>query len=308
MKSKIPRFLLEPLPPANPQLTGRPLRLPFLEKGLNRLAHIIASAYTQWASASKRGFFQKIDARIKILFLLFFILIVSLKRNLLPEVGIGVFIFFLVVLSRLDIKEFYKKVFFLSFFFGFLVTLPSALNIITKGEIILPVMQLAEERTFWIYHFPQEIGFTKEGIINAILLTLRVANSLALSFLVLSTTSFSEIIKALKILHIPDSFLMIIALTYKYIFLFSQTVRTMHLAKKSRLISGVGNRQVRNWMVGRIALIFNKTRQQGEDMYKAMLSRGLSNKIELNNLRKLSLLDGISGIFFGLTGLFFLLI
>jgi energy-coupling factor transporter transmembrane protein EcfT len=103
------------------------------------------------------------DPRIKVFFLIFFIVIVSLKRDCLSELYVWIFIFVLVLLSRLKVVAFYRRVLFFGFIFGFLIALPSAFNLITEGEIILPIANLSRPYDFWIYHVPADIGITKQG-------------------------------------------------------------------------------------------------------------------------------------------------
>jgi cobalt ECF transporter T component CbiQ len=287
------------------EIKGR-LKTSFLEKGTDRLANVIKSAFVQWETAALEGFFQKIDARIKILFLLLYIIVVSLKKEIMPEVFIGSFILILVLMSRLNIFSFYKRVIFLGFLFGFLIALPSSFNIITSGEVILPLLHLSRDYNFWVYHVPGEIGITREGVNGVIMLTLRVINSLSLSFLVLHTTPFPDIIKALKVMKVPDSFLMVITLTYKYIFIFAKTVEDMHLAKKSKLAGQVNNADGRHWVAGRIGFIFNRTRLRCEEIFKAMLSKGFSEGIKLCEFRNLNANDIVTGCVLLLLGIFFL--
>jgi cobalt ECF transporter T component CbiQ len=308
MANRIPPFLLtQSAPGFFKQGTGK-VKVPFLERGIRHLAGVIRKGYAQWESSSQNGFFQKIDARVKVLFLLVFILIVSLKRNVLPETYILIFVFALTLCSRLSILKIYKRVLLLGFLFGFLVALPSVFNVITKGEIILSVVRLSRPYHFWIYHVPAEIGITKEGIYGVALLTMRVINSLSLSFLVLYTTPFHEIMRALKVLKAPDSFLIIITLCYKYIFIFSKTVEDMHLAKKSRIARELSNTEAREWIVGRIGFIFRKTRLRCEDVFKAMIGRGFSDTIKFYGIRRMRMADWCAGIFLFFAGIFFLLI
>ena len=306
MESKIPSFLLSQ--PSSVPFTGGKDRMKdsFLEKGIHHLAHVIKSAYIQWETASMDGPFQRIDARIKVLFLLFYIVIVSLKRELMPEVILGGFVFMLILVSRLNIFRFYKRVLFLGFVFGFLIALPSAFNVITEGELIFPVLRLSRDHSFWIYKIPQETGITREGASGVIMLTLRVVNSLSLSFLVLYTTPFPEIIKALKVLKVPDSFLMVITLSYKYIFIFAKTVEDMHLAKKSRMAGQLSNDDARKWMTGRIAFVFRKTRLRCEEVFRAMISKGFSEEIRFYEPKRLKSRDYAAAGVFLLAGGFFL--
>ena len=306
MKNKVPSFLLEK-PASDFFIPGRgDLKISFIEKGIHHLAEVIKTGYLQWETSSRDHFFQKIDARVKVLFLLFYVVIVSLKKNISSEVLIGTFVFLLTILSGLEIKNLYKRVLFFTFIFGFLIALPSALNLITKGEIILPLLHLSRPYRFWVYQIPEEIGLSWEGIYALLMLTLRVMNSLTISFLVLQTTPFTEIIKALKIFKVPDSFLMIIILAYKYVFIFAKTIEDMHLAMKSRLVVKVGNTEARRWIAGRLAFLFKKTRLRCEEIFKAMLGRGFSNDIKFYGVGKLQTRDWLTGAALFLLGVLFL--
>lgn len=280
----------------------------FIDSGISHLGKVIKTGYVQWELASKDSLFHRIDARIKVLFLVFFIIIVNLKKEILPEIIIALFVFGLTAISRLNLFNFYKKVISLGFIFGFLIVLPSAFNVITKGEVILPFIHLSRSYDFWIYHVPETIGITREGISGVAMLTLRVLNSVALSFLILYTTSFSEIIRALKVFKVPDAILMIITLTYKYIFIFAKTVEDMHLAKKSRMLGEVTNTGARKWIAGRIAFMFRKTQQRCEEVFKAMLGRGFSDTIKLYGFRKMNSMDMAAGFLLFSAGVLFLCI
>ena len=306
MANRIPSFLLAQSAPGSFKPGTGKVKVPFLERGINHLAGVIRKGYAQWEFSSQNGFFQKIDARVKVLFLLFFILIVSLKTNVLPETYIWIFVFALTLFSRLSILKVYKRVLLLGFLFGFLVALPSAFNVITKGEIILSVVTLSRPYHFWIYQIPAEVGLTKEGIYGVALLTLRVINSLSLSFLVLYTTPLSEMVRALKFLRVPDSFLIIILLCYKYILIFLKSVENMYLAKKSRMIREDSPEKAREWIAGRLAYIFRKTHRRGEDVFQAMVSRGFSDSIKIYGFKKFGLWDGLAGLSLFLIGILFL--
>lgn len=306
MENRVPSFLLER--PSSGSFTrgNGKLHTPFIEKGIHQLADVIKTGYIQWESASNDNFFQRIDARIKVLFLLFCVIIINLKKDIMPEALIGAFIFILTIISRVNVFNLYKRVIFFGFIFGFLIAAPSAFNFITGGKIIFHIVHLAKPYNFWFYHIPKEIGITREGVYGVMMLTSRVMNSLALSFFVLYTTSFPEIIKALKVLRVPDSILMIITLSYKYMFIFARTVEDMHLAKKSRLAGHVSNADARRWIAGRIAFVFKKTMLRCEDIYKAMLGRGFSSEVKIYGAGRLHARDWVTGAAFFLVGTIFL--
>ena len=302
MTNKIPSFLLEKPSPQPSARSEEVLKIPFIEKGIHHLADVIKTGYVQWEAASKDNFLQKIDARVKVLFLVFYVVIVSLKREIAVQAIIAVFVFILALMSRLNIIALYKRVLFWGFIFGFLIALPSALNVITPGEILLPLLGLSKDYHLWIYQIPKEIGITKQGVDGVLMLTSRVMNSLALSLLVSYTTPFSEIVRALSMLKVPDSFLIIVTLSYKYIFIFAKTAEDMHLAKKSRLARHVNNAEVRRWIAGRFAFLFKKTQLRCEEIFKAMVGRGFSDNIRLHGFRSLNLRDWSTGIALCLIG------
>jgi cobalt ECF transporter T component CbiQ len=306
MENRIPLFLLTRSTPGSFKQGKGKVKVPFLERGMDHLAGVIKNGYAQWECSSQNGFFQRIDVRVKVLFLLSFIVIVSLKRNLLPETCIWIFVFVLTLFSRLSILKVYRRVLLLGFVFGFLVALPSAFNVITRGEIILPIVRLPKSYNFWIYHIPADIGLTREGIDGVAMLTLRVINSLSLSFLVLYTTPFHEVIRALKLLKVPDSFLIIMTLCYKYIFIFSKTVEDMHLAKKSRVVRELNHAEAREWIAGRMAFIFRKSRLKCEEVFKAMIGRGFSDSIKFYGFGKMRMADWFAAIFLFFAAILFL--
>ena len=296
MKSDIPAFLLKSSSASSQMRGGGRVDMSYLEKGIRGFAELFTEGYAQWDLSSKRSFLHDLDARIKIVFWIVLIVVISLKRTVLPEATISLFVFILTALCRLNMIVFYKKVLVLGFVFGFLVSAPSALNVIVPGKVIIPLLTLSRPYDYWIYHVPQIIGITEGGISIISLLTLRVLNSLSISFLILYTTPFADIIKALKIIKVPDTFLIIISMTYKYIFTFAHIVSDMHLAKKARLASVTGRIEAREWIAGRIAFVFKKTQTECDEVFKAMLSRGFSGEIRLYHYRKMTGKDWSTGL------------
>ena len=104
----------------------------------------------------------------------------------------------------------------------------------------------------------------------------------------------------------PDAFLMTINLTYKYIFIFAGTVEDMHLAKKSRTTGEIKDDEAREWVAGRIALMFKRTQIKCEELYKAMLSRGFSGEVVMRGFGSVTARDYIAGAGLFAAGAYFL--
>lgn len=295
--SQLPSFLLQK-PAHEPLKKSREVvRTPFLEKGIHHLAGIIRDGYAQWEGSRRDGLLQRLDPRIKLFFLILFLVVVSLKREPAPQAGIALLLLFLAALSRLDIVPLYRRILLLGLIFGVLVPLPSLLNPVSGGEIIVPLMRLPREYHLWGFHLPSVIGITGKGLDGIIILALRVTNSVTISFLVLHTTTFPDLIKALRVFRVPDMLITVITLSYKYFFAFSRTVMDMHLAKKSRLVKRLDVDQSRQWAAGRMASLFDRTQSRCEDIFKAMLSRGFQNHATAYSLRQLAPIDWAAAVF-----------
>jgi cobalt/nickel transport system permease protein len=306
MKNNIPAFLLDTPSPAPEVSKVGNFKSSYIDKGIKRLSEMITTGYLEVEQTSKRGLFQNLDARIKILFLAFFIVIVSLKKTILPEASITFLIALLAALSKINLRRFYQKIIVLTFLFGFLVAFPSAFNVITPGDVIFPVAQLASSYDFWIYHIPQQIGFTRQGLDGVVMLCFRVMNSISLSLLVIYTTPFPKIIKSLQIFRIPDTFLLVISLSYKYIFVLAKAVEGMYLAGKSRMVGVERSDEARTWIAGRMVHIFRKTRLRYEEIFKAMTARGFTGEVKLSEVGRLTLFDISAGCLFLFIGILIL--
>lgn len=267
--------------------SGVKVSSPVLEKGVHYLARIIRESYNQWESSRRDGLLQSVDPRLKLLFMAAFLILVSIKRELAPQAGVAALLLVLFLASRLDILTLYRRILGAALLFGVLVPLPSLLNIFDGAEPLLPLWHLQREHQLWLYHIPQTIGITSNGLHGMVLLTCRVANSVALSLLVLHTTSFPDLIKALRVFRVPDSFIAVITLSYKYVFTFTRILEDMHLAKKSRLLGGMDGGQSRSWAAGRMAFLFQKSQGRCEDIFKAMLSRGYENRVTFHTFNRL---------------------
>jgi len=272
MGTEIPAFLLAPSPghPAGmPAPTGR---MRFIEQGMRYLAGFLETTQGQWEATQRRGLMQQRDARIKVLFLVGFSVVVSLKHPPAVPLGICGLIFALAWASRLPLLAFSRRVLLLTFLFGFLLSLPAALNVFVPGTVLLPLYQFDAARQWWTYTLPATVGVTREGLDTVALLCSRVAASIGLALLVVHTTPLAELVRALKALRVPEPFLMVMTLALKFVVVLARTVEDMHLAQKSRTIAA-NSTEGRIWVAGRMALLFRRTQQRYGEVYKAMLAR-----------------------------------
>ena len=189
----------------------------------------------------------------------------------------------IAALSGIGFLNYTRRVFLFAFMFGFLVAAPSALSIIRPGEVIVPLIG--------------DIGITRPGAMGVAMLTMRVLCSASAALLILYSTPLTELLRSLKVLRVPDAVVLMISLAYKYIFLLAYGVERMHLAVMARLGMRLHSGEARHWATGRMAALFIKSRDQCEELYKAMLARGFSGEVRLRPARRPGIRDLLAALF-----------
>jgi cobalt/nickel transport system permease protein len=308
MVNKIPLYLFQTQNDIHEKTKLKKANLSFLDKTILYAARAVKSIYQQAENATRDNLIHNIHPYIKLFALIYLIVIISFVNTLNAQLMATFLILICYVIARLKIAEVYLKVFLLAFIFGFIIVLPASLNIITPGEIIINLIKLNRPRYFWIYVIPQNIGFTMEGFQVVSLFFLRVLNSISLAMLVVFTTSFPSFIKSFKIMGVPDTFLLIISLAYKFIFILSRTIEETYFALKSRLLGTIRNRHIRNLIGGRVFFIFKKSMIIYENTYYAMVSRGYKGKIFLYSQHPFTLRDFVALLIIIVSGIGIILI
>jgi cobalt/nickel transport system permease protein len=115
----------------------------------------------------------------------------------------------------------------------------------------------------------------------ALLLVSRSEVSLTCWLLVIMSTPFNRVLKALRAFHVPVVFIAILSMTFRYIFLFVETARDMLLSRRSRIVGRLSGADNRRLLVSSIGVLLGKSIQMSDDVYQAMTSRGFRGKIYL---------------------------
>lgn len=291
----IPFFLLEK---ENQGETGQSFKnkLSFIDKTLKKAADFVTITVLQGHISSGKGFFQKLDGRVKVCFLFMFVVLTSITGKIELHCTIAFFLFLLFIISKVNLVSTYRKILIFGFFFGFLVFAPSALNIFNKGNLVFTLFSFEKTGQIWIYKIPKEIYITDTGIANLTKLTLKVINSLTVVFLVIYTTSFERIVKSLSFYRIPDIFLLTLTLSYKFIFILSQTITETYLSLKMRLWGNIRLKQSEEIVTGRIGYLFRKSHERYEMVFQSMTARGYNGTANFHYFEKLKITDYIFSI------------
>lgn len=274
----IPRWLAQVNPPAEPPPAGSG-SASFLEKTINSAAAFIAETVLCDAYATRTGLLQHIDPRCKLAGLLALIGAVSLLHSY--QLVWAVCFLALVLAFRSDIapRLFIRRVAPCVFFFGVLIALPATFNIITPGEPFWVVADLGHNREIGPYTIPDRLLVTRQGLFGGVVFIGRVAASASLALLLPLTTRWNELIRACAALRVPQLFVLVLAMTYRYIALLVQTVAELHEARLSRTVHYLPAGAEQRWIAARIGYLFGKSYRLSQEVHDAMLARGFAGEV-----------------------------
>jgi len=247
----------------------------FIERSLMGAFSFLKESIFSEEYASKKGFLQAREPRIKFVSILIFLLAVLFFRSIYFLIGMYAFCLVLAVLSSIRLGFFLKRTWIFIPLFSFFIALPALFNIFTPGEPVL---------SFRIFIF--SLSITKQGIASASFFFMRVLTSVSLCVLLVLTTRHYILLKVLRIFRVPQVFVMTLGMCYRYVYLFIEIIENTYLAIKSRAgrVSSVKSGQ--GIVAWNIASLWQRSYQLNEDVYKAMLSRGYRGEpVVLNDFR-----------------------
>jgi cobalt ECF transporter T component CbiQ len=245
---------------------GKRRRGNFLDKTLQGGAGVMRQAMFGDELASAPGLLQRVDARVKLLTLLGLLVAAALVRHLGVLIALYAITLVLAAASRLKLSFFIKRIWLFVPLFTGLVVLPATLNIVTKGDIVVPL------GSWWFGH---PIGMTSQGLMAAALIVSRVAVSISLVVLLTLTTPWHRLMAALRAVFVPRMFIQVLGMAYRYIFHLLGSVDDMYTARKARSAGGdAGSKTGRAFVASSAGALFGKAHALSEEVHLAMLSRG----------------------------------
>lgn len=243
-----------------PTLSSRPTRRRsgVLEHTLRGIGEALERGIFAEEISGKPGLFQSLDARVKLISVLALLLGVSLARNLWVILAIYLLALAFALSSAIPASLFIKRVWLALPFFTGLVVLPALF--ITPGPALLTL--------------PLGLVITRTGVTTVLFLLLRVSTSVSLTLLLILTTPWNAVLSALSVLRVPDVFILILGMTYRYIYLLLRSANDMFLARQSRVVGRLSGAEARQVMAATGATLLSKSLNLSSEVYLAMQSRG----------------------------------
>lgn len=257
---------------------GRRKSSGFVEKTIAGIARTIEDSVFYEEMAQKPGVLQSLDPRAKLVGLLALILAASLAQHIWSLAILYLVTLSLALLSKIPAGFFVKRVWLFMPFFTGVVAFPVIFNFITPGRPVFTIVDLGQPWSFTFLALPSQIALTEQGLRSALTLILRVGDSVSLAVLLVTTTRWVQLLKALRVLRVPQVFVLILAMTYRYVFVLLQTTNSMLLARKSRTIGNLSSGDNRRGLAANAGVLLSKSYHLSDEIYAAMISRGFTGE------------------------------
>lgn len=235
----------------------------FIERSITGAVSFLKESVFSDEYASKRGFLQSIDPRMKLVTFALFLLTVLFTKNIIVAAYLYAVCLMLAYLSKIDLGFFLKRTWIFIPLFSIFIAIPALFSFFTPGEAIL---------SFNVAGL--HLAITRQGLLGASLFVMRVITSVSFVILLAITTKHFELLKVLRVFRVPQVFVMILGMCYRYIYLFADIVENTYLAIKSRVGVLVHYKKGQHIVAWNMASLWYRSYQLNEDVYNAMLSRG----------------------------------
>jgi cobalt/nickel transport system permease protein len=238
----------------------------WLEHSLAGIAESIERSVFTEELARKPGWLQRVDPRAKVVMFVIAVIAASASTSLGVLIALYLVILAAAFASRLPFDFFVKRVWLGIPFFAGIVIIPS-------------IFFAAGPRLFDVGLGPVHLGVSATGLWSAVVFVARVGVSVSLAVLLVLTTPWADVLKSLHALKVPQVFILVLSMTYRYIFLFLHTLNGMFEARKSRVVARLGGGEDRRWITRSMGALMSRSFKMSNDVYAAMLARGFTGEI-----------------------------
>jgi cobalt ECF transporter T component CbiQ len=249
---------------ARPATPRRRRRASFVERTIAGLTGAMERALYAEELAKADGLLQRLDPRVKVAGLLALVVAAALARHILVILALFGVALALALLSRVPIRTLATRLWVGALLFTGMLALPAIF--ITPGQALYQLPLLG-----W--------PITAQGLGAATYLITRVETAATFSLLLILCTPWAHVLKALRALRVPVVFVVILGMTYRYIFLMLQIAQDMFESRQSRMVGTLDGADRRRLASASVGVLLSKSIQLSGDVYLAMLSRGFRGEI-----------------------------
>jgi len=238
----------------------------FLESTIRGFTHAVSKALQAEHAATQPGLLQHLDPRVRVIGIFSLVISVILCRRLEAIAAIFLIAVAIAVASRVSLKSLAKRVWLVVLSFSGVIALPALF--FTPGKPLFTVPAL-------------HLSISVQGLRTAALLVLRVETAATLTTVLVLSTAWTHILKALRSLRLPAEVVTMLAMTHRYVFLLIETANQMFESRQSRAVGILSGSEQRKMTARTAGVLLSKSIELSHEVYLAMVSRGFRGEVRL---------------------------
>lgn len=236
----------------------------FLERTLIDLELILDRSWATDAATSRDGLLQRLDPRVKLGCAAVLVVHAAATTQTGNIVAIIALVLSLAAISRLELQPIFRL--------WLTVGLLSAL-------LAIPALFLTPGARRVVAIPASDLAITDTGLAVASKLLLRaLASSTTAAVLVLSTR-WQAVLKALRRFGVPAVAVVLIGMSYRYIVMFVQAAIELTSARKSRTVGRMPGRERRRLALSTVGVLLQRAFVLGNEVHLAMQARGYRGEV-----------------------------
>lgn len=262
---------------------------PFLERTANSLLEAVEYSLYAEDMAANKALLQVIDPRVKLIGILLLIISVAMSRNIFTILIVLALTVAASILSRIPLVTLASRVWLTTLYFTGLIVLPAIFT--TPGQVLCRVPFV-------------NLPIIYQGVTSAVLILTRVETAATLALVLVLSTPWAHLLKALRVLGMPALLVTVLGMTYRYIFLMLRTAHDMFESRRSRMVGALDGPQRRRLAASSAGVLLTRTAQLAGDVYSAMVSRGFQGDAFTMHEFRITAADCAAALFFALFAVF----
>ena len=254
----------------------RRTRPDFISRTVVGVTGAVERAVYNEAYARRTGLLQRVDPRVKLAVFIAAVLTIALARSLPVLAGLYAVVLALGLLSCLPAKLLLGRV---------LVGVP-----LFAGLVAIPALFLVPGSPIATISLgPVALTISDNALLSFATLLIRVTASVTAAVVLMMTTRWADLLRALRVIRVPHAFVVVLTMAYRYIFLLLRAVEDLFLGRASRTVGETRSAERRRWIGTGLGTILSKSYQTSSDVHLAMVARGFTG--DVRTLRGDSLRD-----------------
>ena len=236
------------------------------ERNVAALADTLDHAARADETARHHGWLQGLDPRVKIVGFFGWILLAAGTHRLAVVGALFALALALAAGSRIPLRASLGRIWTGVLIFTGAIALPALF--LTPGASVgeIPVLH---------WHV------TAPGLLAAARLVARAETTATLAALLVLTTPWAHLLKALRVLRMPRTAVVILGMTHRYLFLLLGLARDYFEARRSRQVGRLDGAQRRHVATATAGVLLGRSLALSDEVFLAMQSRGFRGEVHL---------------------------